>query len=66
LHHPSFINNIDTIIRHLQTKILKISARIFSDLWGMIVPNVSKLLRKYKPKHHWHIDTYKHTILLVY
>jgi 2-succinyl-5-enolpyruvyl-6-hydroxy-3-cyclohexene-1-carboxylate synthase len=63
LHHPSFINNIDTIITPFTDEDFK-DFGCFSDLWGMIVSNVSKLLRKYKPKHHWHIDTLRHTILL--
>jgi hypothetical protein len=63
LHHPSFINNIDTILRHLQTKILKISPGCFSDLWGMIVSKRIKAFEEIQAKTslaHWHFkgDTF--------
>jgi hypothetical protein len=40
-------------------KILKILSRNFSHLAEWSFRNESKLLRKYKPKHHWHIDSWR-------
>ena len=58
LHHPSFINNIDTVITPFsQKEFLKLQPRILITFGGMIVSKrIKAFLRKYKPKHHWHID----------
>ena len=58
LHHPSFINNIDTLITPFGTKeFTELQPRILITFGGMIVSKrVKAFLRKYKPRHHWHID----------
>lgn len=61
LHHPSFINNIDTLITPFsQAEFLKLQPRILITFGGMIVSKrVKAFLRKYKPRHHWHIDEWR-------
>ena len=58
LHHPTFINNIDTIISPFSDKDSEdFQPEILITFGGMIVSKrVKSFLRKYKPKHHWHID----------
>ncbi|WP_293890386.1 2-succinyl-5-enolpyruvyl-6-hydroxy-3-cyclohexene-1-carboxylic-acid synthase [Flavobacterium sp.] len=58
LHHPSFINNIDTVITPFSpSDFLKLQPRVLITFGGMIVSKrVKAFLRKYKPRHHWHID----------
>jgi 2-succinyl-5-enolpyruvyl-6-hydroxy-3-cyclohexene-1-carboxylate synthase len=58
LHHPSFINNIDTLITPFTDKeFTELQPRILVTFGGMIVSKrVKAFLRKYKPRHHWHID----------
>ncbi|PAM92889.1 2-succinyl-5-enolpyruvyl-6-hydroxy-3-cyclohexene-1-carboxylic-acid synthase [Flavobacterium sp. IR1] len=59
LHHPSFINSIDTLITPFQDVDFKdFQPEILITLGGMIVSKrIKAFLRKYKPNHHWHIDT---------
>ncbi|EIA07229.1 2-succinyl-5-enolpyruvyl-6-hydroxy-3-cyclohexene-1-carboxylic-acid synthase [Flavobacterium frigoris] len=59
LHHPSFINNIDTIITPFTNEDFEdFCPDILVTFGGMIVSKrIKAFLRKYKPKHHWHIDT---------
>jgi len=61
LHHPDFISNIDTLITPFtQSEFLKLQPRILITFGGMIVSKrIKALLRKYKPKHHWHIDEWR-------
>ena len=61
LHHPSFINTIDTLITPFsQAEFLKLQPRILITFGGMIVSKrVKAFLRKYKPRHHWHIDEWR-------
>jgi len=58
LHHPSFINNIDTLITPFTAKeFTELQPRILITFGGMIVSKrIKAFLRKYKPRHHWHID----------
>ncbi len=58
LHHPSFIHTIDSLITPFSnTDFLKLQPRILITFGGMIVSKrVKSFLRKYKPRHHWHID----------
>jgi 2-succinyl-5-enolpyruvyl-6-hydroxy-3-cyclohexene-1-carboxylate synthase len=58
LHHPSFINNIDTLITPFTEKeFTELQPRVLITFGGMIVSKrVKAFLRKYKPRHHWHID----------
>lgn len=61
LHHPSFINTIDTLITPFSNAdFLKLQPRILITFGGMIVSKrVKAFLRKYKPRHHWHIDEHR-------
>ena len=58
LHHPSFLNNIDTIITPFSTKEFKdLQPDILITFGGMVVSKrIKAFLRQYKPAHHWHID----------
>ena len=58
LHHPDFINTIDTLITPFSDKeFAELQPRILITFGGMIVSKrVKAFLRKYKPRHHWHID----------
>ena len=59
LHHPSFLNNIDTIITPFSKKECKnLQPDILITFGGMVVSKRIKVfLRQYIPTHHWHIDT---------
>ncbi|MEC5166851.1 2-succinyl-5-enolpyruvyl-6-hydroxy-3-cyclohexene-1-carboxylate synthase [Flavobacterium sp. PL11] len=59
LHHSTFINNIDTIISPFSNNDFEyFKPEILVTFGGMIVSKrIKAFLRKYKPKHHWHIDT---------
>lgn len=59
LHHPSFINNIDTIITPFSSDDFEVfQPEILITFGGMVVSKrIKAALRKYKPKHHWHIDS---------
>ncbi|MEO5777485.1 MAG: 2-succinyl-5-enolpyruvyl-6-hydroxy-3-cyclohexene-1-carboxylic-acid synthase [Flavobacterium sp.] len=61
LDHPGFINNIDTLITPFSpSEFLELQPRILITFGGMIVSKrVKAFLRKYKPKHHWHIDEHR-------
>jgi 2-succinyl-5-enolpyruvyl-6-hydroxy-3-cyclohexene-1-carboxylate synthase len=59
LHHPTFINTIDSIITPFSDQDFKdFQPEILVTFGGMIVSKrIKAFLRKYKPKHHWHIDS---------
>jgi 2-succinyl-5-enolpyruvyl-6-hydroxy-3-cyclohexene-1-carboxylate synthase len=59
LHHPAFINSIDTLITPFEEADFKdFQPEILVTFGGMIVSKrIKAFLRKYKPKYHWHIDT---------
>lgn len=59
LHHPTFINNIDTIITPFTAEDFEdFRPEILITFDGMVVSKrIKAFLRKYKPQHHWHIDT---------
>lgn len=59
LHHPTFINNIDTIITPFtDVDYAFFRPDILITFGGMIVSKrIKAFLRKYQPKHHWHIDS---------
>jgi 2-succinyl-5-enolpyruvyl-6-hydroxy-3-cyclohexene-1-carboxylate synthase len=61
LHHPSFLNNIDTIITPFTDKDFKnFQPDILLTFGGMVVSKrIKAFLRQYKPTHHWHIDTFR-------
>ena len=59
LHHPSFINSIDTLITPFDDfDFKKFNPQVLITFGGMVVSKrIKGFLRKYKPEHHWHIDT---------
>ena len=59
VHHDTFINNIDTIITPFTNEDFEnFRPEILVTFGGMVVSKrIKAFLRKYKPKHHWHIDT---------
>ena len=59
VHHPSFLNSIDTIITPFKEKDFKVfQPEILITFGGMIVSKrIKAFLRNYKAEHHWHIDT---------
>lgn len=58
LYHPSFLNNIDTVITPFSKKDFRnFQSDILITFGGMVVSKrIKAFLREYKPKHHWHID----------
>ena len=58
VHHDTFINNIDTIITPFTNEDFEnFRPEILVTFGGMVVSKrIKAFLRKYKPKHHWHID----------
>jgi 2-succinyl-5-enolpyruvyl-6-hydroxy-3-cyclohexene-1-carboxylate synthase len=58
VHHPTFINTIDTLITPFTNEEFEdFRPEILVTFGGMIVSKrIKAFLRKYKPKHHWHID----------
>jgi 2-succinyl-5-enolpyruvyl-6-hydroxy-3-cyclohexene-1-carboxylate synthase len=61
LHHDIFFPSIDKIIAPLDDEDFKIlQPDVLLTFGGMIVSKkVKAFLRKYQPKHHWHIDKKK-------
>ncbi|WP_396169384.1 2-succinyl-5-enolpyruvyl-6-hydroxy-3-cyclohexene-1-carboxylic-acid synthase [Flavobacterium sp.] len=59
LHHPKFINTIDTIITPFTNEdFLYFQPEILVTFGGMIVSKrIKAFLRKYQPNHHWHMDS---------
>jgi len=59
MHHPKFVNSIDKLIFPLNDSDYKrLQPDILITLGGMVVSKkVKQFLRKYQPKHHWHIDS---------
>lgn len=58
LHHPTFIDQIDTLITPFDEADLKaFQPEILVTFGGMVVSKrIKAFLRKSKPEHHWHID----------
>ncbi|MFZ4105482.1 2-succinyl-5-enolpyruvyl-6-hydroxy-3-cyclohexene-1-carboxylic-acid synthase [Flavobacterium sp.] len=58
LHHPKFINTIDTIITPFTNDdFIDFQPEILVTFGGMIVSKrIKAFLRKYQPNYHWHID----------
>ncbi len=61
LCHPKFINSIDKLIFPLtETGFLELRPEVLLTLGGMVISKkIKQFLRKYQPKHHWHIDELK-------
>ena len=58
LNNPKFINSIDKLISKLTLEEFEeLQPEILLTFGGMVVSKrIKQFLRKYKPKHHWHID----------
>lgn len=58
VHHDKFFPSIDKIIAPLSNKELKaLQPDVLLTFGGMVVSKkIKAFLRKYQPKHHWHID----------
>ncbi|MBN8567085.1 MAG: 2-succinyl-5-enolpyruvyl-6-hydroxy-3-cyclohexene-1-carboxylic-acid synthase [Flavobacteriales bacterium] len=58
VHHPSFLNNIDTIITPFTKEDFKaFQPDIVLTFGGMIVSKrIKAMLRSFPPTHHWHVD----------
>ena len=66
LHHPNFFPSIDSIIFPIEksperhTRFLQLQPEVLLTFGGLVVSKkIKAFLRKYKPKHHWHIDPVK-------
>lgn len=59
LHHPNFVDNIDTIITPFTDEdFATFQPEILLTFGGMVVSKrIKAFLRKYRPKAHWHIDS---------
>jgi len=59
--HPTFLNNIDTIITPFKEKdFVAFQPELLVTFGGMIVSKrIKAFLRKYKPEQHWHIDPFR-------
>jgi 2-succinyl-5-enolpyruvyl-6-hydroxy-3-cyclohexene-1-carboxylate synthase len=58
LHHPTFIDQIDTLITPFTDADFKaFQPEILLTFGGMVVSKrIKAFLRNYKPAHHWHVD----------
>lgn len=58
VHHKKFISSIDSLIAPLEDDLFKeLQPDILLTFGGMVVSKkVKQFLRKYQPKHHWHVD----------
>jgi len=66
IHHPNFFPSIDSILAPIEKSEAKeqlfeaLQPEILLTFGGLVVSKkVKAFLRKYKPKHHWHIDEHK-------
>ncbi|WP_298553702.1 thiamine pyrophosphate-binding protein [uncultured Algibacter sp.] len=59
LHHPDFFPSIDKLIAPLtEDEKQQLQPDILMTFGGLIVSKkIKQFLRKYQPKHHWHIDS---------
>lgn len=58
LHHPNFIDRIDTLITSFSEEdFINFQPDILLTFGGLVVSKrIKAFLRKYKPKKHWHVD----------
>ena len=66
LHHPDFFPSIDSIIFPIEKskdsheRFLELRPEVLLTFGGLVVSKkVKAFLRKYKPKHHWHVHPTK-------
>ena len=60
INHPRFINSIDQLITKLGVEgFTDLQPDLLITLGGMVISKrIKQFLRKYQPKHHWHIDKF--------
>jgi len=60
LYGENYINSIDKLISKLdEVAFEKLQPEVLLTFGGMVVSKrIKQFLRKYKPKHHWHIDEF--------
>ncbi|CAL2101897.1 2-succinyl-5-enolpyruvyl-6-hydroxy-3-cyclohexene-1-carboxylate synthase [Tenacibaculum sp. 190130A14a] len=58
LYHAKFVNSIDKLIFPLSDEEFKaLQPDVLVTLGGLVISKkIKQFLRKYQPKHHWHID----------
>ena len=58
IYHPNIINSIDQVITPFTEKDFEVfKPELLITFGGMVVSKrIKQFLRKYSPKHHWHID----------
>lgn len=61
LHNEKFINSIDKLITKLDDKeFKKLQPEVLLTFGGLVVSKrIKQFLRKYQPKHHWHVDKHQ-------
>jgi 2-succinyl-5-enolpyruvyl-6-hydroxy-3-cyclohexene-1-carboxylate synthase len=66
VHHPNFFPSIDSIIapieksKKAELQFMELQPELLVTLGGLIVSKkIKAFLRKYQPKHHWHINSKK-------
>ncbi len=61
LYNPKFINSIDKLIFPLsEIDLEELQPEVLLTLGGMVISKkIKQFLRKYLPKHHWHVDELK-------
>jgi len=66
LHHPNFFPSIDSLVAPIEKSdeneklFLKLQPDVLLTFGGLVVSKkIKAFLRKFKPKHHWHIDRVK-------
>ena len=61
LHHPNFFPFIDQLIAPLNENEFKaLQPDLLLTFGGLIISKkIKAFLRKYQPKHHWHVDLYR-------
>jgi len=61
LYHSKFVNSIDKFIFPLtETSFLELQPEVLLTIGGMVISKkIKQFLRKYPPKHHWHVDELK-------
>ncbi len=60
IHHPKFINSIDKLITKLSDNEFEaLQPELLITCGGMVISKrIKQFLRKYQPKHHWHINEF--------
>lgn len=66
LHNEKFINSIDKLITKLEEEeFQQLQPEVLLTFGGMVISKrIKQFLRKYQPKHHWHVD--EHTKMDTY